>query len=349
MNKKGFMQKLLYILILLFVVGSFNYFVDAQQQIRYNKNYVSGEQRVINNGLARNYTYDTIIIGSSTSENILKKDVDQLFNVNSVNLSLSGSTALEHKNLLNIVIQEGKVKNVIYGLDVFNYNRLGIRNEIIDYGKNKKELLKYLLNISLLKTNIKIIIKELLGKNKKDWIYTWSFWGNQFTFSEENTLCFNEKLQFGAQNLGVIKEVRKGYDDKILKYNVDEFFKIVEKTPNIDYKIYFPPYSILYWYALDRYNCLESVLSFKKYIYLKGKKYSNVFIYDFQDDISVIENLNNYKDSVHFSDLISKKITYELVTKKANIENCNFSNRIKESIKKSKNKFDKIYKENNIE
>ncbi len=349
MNKKGFMQKLLYILILLFVVGSFNYFVDAQQQIRYNKNYVSGEQRVINNGLARNYTYDTIIIGSSTSENILKKDVDQLFNVNSVNLSLSGSTALEHKNLLNIVIQEGKVKNVIYGLDVFNYNRLGIRNEIVDYGKNKEELLKYLLNISSLKTNVKIIIKELLGKNKKDWIYTWSFWGNQFTFSEENTLCFNEKLQFGAQNLGVIKEVRKGYDDKILKYNVDEFFKIVEKTPNIDYKIYFPPYSILYWYALGRYNCLESVLSFKKYVYLKSREYPNVFIYDFQDDISVIENLNNYKDSVHFSDLISKKITYELVTKKANIENCNFSNRIKESIKKSKNKFDKIYKENNIE
>lgn len=349
MNKNEFMQKLIYILILLFIVGSFNYFVDAQQQIRYNENYVSGEQRVINNGLARNYDYNTVIMGSSTSENILKNDVDKNFKTISVNLSLSGSTALEHRNLLNIIIKNKNVKEVIYGLDVFNYNRLGIRNEIVDYGKNKEELLKYLLNISSLKTNVKIIIKELLGKNKKDWIYTWSFWGDQFTFSEENTLNFDKKLQFGAQNLGVIKEAKNGYDNKILKYNVDEFFKIVEKTPNINYKIYFPPYSILYWYALGRYNCLESVLSFKKYVYLKSREYPNVFIYDFQDDISLIEDLNNYKDSVHFSGSISKKITYELITKKANIEDNNFSQKIKESIEKNKNKFDKVYKENNIE
>lgn len=340
MDKKLFIKKIIYILAVLLIIGFFNYVIDAQQQIRYNNHYRSGEQRIINNGLARNYIYDTIIMGSSTSENILKKDVDKLFDVNSVNLSLSGSTALEHRNLLNIAIQEGKVKNVIYGLDVFNYNRLGVKVPIIDYRKNKYNLLKYLFNISVMKSNLKVIIKKIIGRNENNWIYTWSFWANDYIFSEENALTFDPNKHSGSQNLGVIKEAKKGYKYEIMKKNFDELLEIIKNTPNINYTIYLPPYSILYWYIIDKYNCLQEIIKFKEYIFLKEKEFKNLSVHDFQNDFSTILNLNNYRDSVHFSAEISKKIIEEIKTQKFKSQNIDFESQINILIKKNKDKFD---------
>lgn len=329
---------------MLLIIGIFNYVIDAQQQIRYNENWVAGEQRVINNGIARNYNYDTVIIGSSTSENILKEDVDKLFNSNSVNLSLSGSTALEHRNLLNLVIKKKNVKRIIYGLDYFNYNREGVTIKIIDYGKNNIELLKYIFNITTLKTNLKIIVKNFMKRNMKNWIYNHSYWGKGFKFSEENLLTFDSNTQFGAQNLGTMKEIKAGYKYEILKYNFDEFLKIVEKNKNIKYIIYLPPYSSLYWYFLEKYDTLKEVLKFKKYIYEKVKEYDNVCIYDFQDRVDIVNNLNNYKDSVHFSDLISKKIIGEIKSSNPNLEyDINFNKKINKIINKDMKKYEKAY------
>lgn len=344
MARKDFIEKIIYILGLLLIVGIFNYIIDAQQQIRYNENWVLGEERVINNGLARNYNYNTAIIGSSTSQNILKEDVDRLFNTDSVNIALSGSTALEHRNLLNLVVKKENIKRIIYGLDYFSYNREGVTIEIIDYGKNKRELLKYIFNITTLKNNLKIIVKNLLKRNTKNWIYTHSYWGKGFKFTEENLLTFDSNTQFGAQNLGTMKEIKLGYKYKILKYNFDEFLKIVEKNKNIEYIIYLPPYSSLYWYFLERYNSLKEVLEFKKYIYEKSKNYSNIFIYDFQGRSDIVNNLDNYKDSVHFSDLISKKIISEIRTTKPKTGyDIDFSQKINKIIDKDREKIEKAY------
>lgn len=344
MKRKDFIEKIIYIFGILLIIGIFNYIIDAQQQIRYNENWVAGEQRVINNGIARNYNYDTVIIGSSTSENILKEDVDKLFNTNSINLSLSGSTALEHRNLLNLVIEKENVRSIIYGLDYFNYNREGTRIEVIDYGKSKIELLKYIFNITTLKINLKIVVKEVLKKNIRNWIYKHSYWGGSSNFSEENLLTLDSNTQFGVQNLGAIKEIKNGYKYDILKYNFDEFLKIVEKNKNIEYIIYLPPYSSYYWYFLERYDSLKEVLKFKKYIYDKSKNYDNISIHDFQDRIDIVNNLNNYRDLVHFSDLISKKIIGEIKRFRPNSEyDVNFSKKINKIINKDKKKFEKTY------
>ena len=336
MNKKFFTRKILYIFLVLSILGVFNYLVDAQQQIRYNKNYVLGEQRIINNGIARNYNYDTVVIGSSTSENSLKKDIDDIFNTNSVNLSLSGSTALEHRNLLNIITKRNNVKRVIYGLDFFNYNRLGTRVEIIDYGKSKNQILKYLLNVSTLKINLKVLINEILKKNKKNWIYTWSFWSNRANFSEKNTLDFDKNTESGAQNLGIIREAKQGYNIEIMKNNFDALLEIIKKTPHIEYRVYFTPYSILYWCILDKYDSLNAVIEFKKYVYYKSKRYPNIFLYDFQDRHVIIENLDNYKDAVHFKGEINKEIIKEIYKENSNNKNLDFELDIRKLIEKNR-------------
>ena len=143
MEKNFFMKCVKSILMILIILGMIGFYVDSWQQIRYNSKWHRGEERILISGLVKNYNYETVVIGTSTSQNILKKDVDNIFNTNSINLCLSGSTALEHRNLLNVIIKNNDAKTVIYGIDNFSYNNTGVRKENIDYTK-KENILKYL-------------------------------------------------------------------------------------------------------------------------------------------------------------------------------------------------------------
>lgn len=305
MEKKFFYITLLLIFLGLLILGGFTYIVDPQQQFRYNKNYVSGEQRIINLGLANNYNYETVIIGTSTSENILKEDVDKLFNTNSVNLSIMGATAFENRRLLNEIINKKGVKTIIYGLDYFSYNYdiNQEREKIINYQEGIN-IIKYLFSISSLESDLKILIKEILDKNEKDWINRWSYWGDEFSYSKELALDFSENTKNGRQNLGQLKIAKAGYNLKNLVENLSELEKIIEKNKKIEYKIYLPPYSILYWDILEEYGSLNIILEFKKSLIERLSRYKNVKVYDFQEK-ELIKNLDNYKDSVHYSPKIN--------------------------------------------
>lgn len=316
MGRKYFIMNMLLVLLVLLFIGGIGYIIDPSQQVRYNSRYVGGGERLVNLGLARNYDYGSIIIGSSTSQNILKKDLDKLFDTNSINLALSGSTAYEHRRILNEVIKSKNCNLVIYGIDFFTYNWKidEERVKIEDYSKN---ILKYLYNINTLKEEANIILKLLLNKKQKNWILKWSYWGADFKFSEEQLLSFDKSTQWGAQNIGILEVAKKGYDIEKMKANFNEFLKIVEENKNIEYKIYFPPYSSLYWYMIKETKNLEIILEFKKYVLNRVKEFSNIELYDFQLESEIVNNLNNYKDAVHFSPIIN----LEIITRIKNNEN----------------------------
>ena len=321
MQKKFFYITVFTMLFGMVLLVLITYVIDPQQQFRYNENYVSGEQRNINFGLARNYDYNTVILGTSTSENILKAEVDNIFKVNSVNLSIMGSTAYEQRNLLEIITNRKDVKMVIYGLDYFayNFNFNEERIEIIDYGK-KMNILKYVFNISSLEMDLKILVKKLLGKNEKNWIYNWSYWGDDFDYGEEKTLDFSNKTKNGRQNIGQLKVAQSKYNKENLYENLYELEQLIIKNKDIKYKIYLPPYSTLYWYILKKYNSYSDIIEFRNYLIKKLLRYSNVEIYDFQTDDIIVSNLNNYKDSIHYSPKINSLIIKRIKENKNKVE-----------------------------
>ena len=343
MQKKFFYITVFTMLFGMVLLVLITYVIDPQQQFRYNENYVSGEQRNINFGLARNYDYNTVILGTSTSENILKAEVDNIFKVNSVNLSIMGSTAYEQRNLLEIITNRKDVKMVIYGLDYFayNFNFNEERIEIIDYGK-KMNILKYVFNISSLEMDLKILVKKLLGKNEKNWIYNWSYWGDDFDYGEEKTLDFSNKTKNGRQNIGQLKVAQSKYNKENLYENLYELEQLIIKNKDIKYKIYLPPYSTLYWYILKKYNSYSDIIEFRNYLIKKLLRYSNVEIYDFQTDDIIVSNLNNYKDSIHYSPKINSLIIKRIKENKNKVEKLIDKESIIENlIEKNENKYSK--------
>lgn len=341
-HKKFFYKSILSLVMSLLSIGILVYSIDPLQQFTVNKYYVKGKSRQTYPGIVKNFNYDSIVIGTSTSQNILREDIKNILGLDAINVSLAGSTSYEQRKLMELVLETKKATTIIYGLDLFSYNRklMETREDIPNfiYSKNMFSKIEYLFSFG----TVEEVINSIKSNKGKDWINTLGYWGNQFSYSKNKTLTFDPKLQWGAQNLGALKLFKDGYNFTVMKENYDMFLNIVERYPNIKFKVYFPPYASLWWYFADKYENTSDILNFKVYIVQSSQRYRNLELYEFQDKIEIVDNLDNYKDMVHYSPQISKKII-EMIKKEDGLVNSrNYYttiDRIKEQIKRSKINF----------
>lgn len=121
-NNKKFI-KIFFSLSLLFlsIVALFNFIIDPYQQYRkptLYKTFYGGNQRALNTGLAKNHNYNSVVIGSSMTENFLISKVSEIIN-NPIKLSISGGSAHEIFNTLNTVFKSNNnIETVLIGLDI---------------------------------------------------------------------------------------------------------------------------------------------------------------------------------------------------------------------------------------
>ena len=74
----------------------------------------------------------------------------------------------------------------------------------------------------------------------------------------------------------------------------------IEEHPETTFHIFYPPYSILYWYDVVRGQELDAVIEKYRYMTTRLLEYDNVEIYFFQNQEDIICNLNNYADYTHY-------------------------------------------------
>ena len=81
---------------------------------------------------------------------------------------------------------------------------------------------------------------------------------------------------------------------------------------HLEFKIFFPPYSILTWKSWEHHKYLQDMLEFKKYILRQSIKYKNVKLYDFQIAKEITHNLDNYKDISHYSGKMNRWMVQQI-------------------------------------
>ena len=67
-----------------------------------------------------------------------------------------------------------------------------------------------------------------------------------------------------------------------------------------DIVFFFPPYSSLLWYKMEKEGSLESTMELKRHFMELVDGYDNVKVYDFQG-AEFTSNLDNYMDLSHYS------------------------------------------------
>ena len=85
---------------------------------------------------------------------------------------------------------------------------------------------------------------------------------------------------------------------------------LVAKHPDVQFDIYFPPYSILQWVAMRDASpaTLQIVYDFTGYASRRLAKLPNVALHDFRDISDVTHDLGNYSDVIHHSPAVDLKV-----------------------------------------
>ena len=206
---------------------------------------------------------------------------------------------------------------------------------------NKQSLITILLTLFLSITGARAFAHDIEVKNDDGVTiyYSWtnnntelavsyqgsysSYYSNEYTGNVviPKSVVYNENSYGKEQALASIKYPMKQVDSKgkdlyyseltsNLKCNILPF---VEKHPETEFEFFLVPYSISYWYQQKSNGTLEAEIFDARTAIGELLKYDNVNVHFFQDEKSIITNLDLYKDYSHFKPEINSWMTEEMV------------------------------------
>ncbi len=333
MEKQWVFNFFLFSVIVLSLIIGMNFIFDPLQQYRaatlYKPHFTNA--RYLTPGLAKSYNYDSIIAGSSMTENFVISDATNILGFNKpIKFSESGATAYELNLVLNIALKHKKIKNILYGLDIYAFSGKPDRSLMGDnslpmylYDDAYLNDYQYLLNIDTIKQDIKIALLQKLQEKSVELDYNRMFeW--QYRYKEND---FNETKIFGMwtdpnTRFNEKFKIEDFSFEKLKKSFEHNLLPLIKNNPDVNFYIFYPPYSILAYVDSVENGSFENIFKFKEYIFRVSSQYPNVKLYDFQVAKEVTFNLNNYRDFTHYHQKINhwmlEQIKNEnyLVTKK---------------------------------
>ena len=276
-------------------------------------------------GIANNYTFDSLIIGSSILENTSSQEANDKLNGNFINISLSGSSYYERLLIMQYFFKKHSIKKVIFSLDAGSYI-----HQTKDYPKYPLYLFDYLYDDSKLNDYKAYLTYDFLGclltysqdeqcigrKTTLDRPNSWfmdkrikeRYGGLDKWFESEN----NNKRNAVYENiLFQIRKISKGntlalnnIDLKILKakqYVNTTVINFVKQNPNTEFIMIFPPYARIEYALWAQYNLpyFEIHKAMIEYFTIESEKLPNLKIFAFGDQ-NFLDNINYYKDTRHY-------------------------------------------------
>ena len=284
-----------------FVVDPFHYYRGVNFV---NHVFFPRFQRFQNVGLARSFRYDTVIIGTSVTENFLPSDVERVWGGRVIKLSISGSTAHEQYLILQQAIASGQVKRVFWGLDGESFYGGGpqwVRDDqgpfpYFMYRPSPLFNIEYPLSLSTLNLSMRV----LRGRGETD-LDALDTWYRRFQFGPAvvlanwsgNCSLFRRKYRPGQFPLSrhMIDGMRE-----LVRQNLTA---VVDANPRIEFYLFFPPLTQLIYIPADS-GLLSYALPFRRVVAGELADKANVHLFDFQVAPSLTRDLRHYKDMMHY-------------------------------------------------
>lgn len=280
------------------------YLVDPFEHYRESAILPLYDQESYNNpGIAKNYDYDAVILGTSMVEMSHPSVIDECFGVSSVKLPMRGSHTAQMGWQLAHVLDTHELSLAILAVDA--YSLMGPPDdmeEIYDYLWNDSALddVGYLLNLDVLLVRVPRMLRNL-GKStatKRDDMYQWT----DVTFSAQSVF---DSFSFQPQQEMTDPDYRLERSTENIRRHIETY---VAAHPETTFKIYMPPYSVAYWYVMTRGGLSEQQYRSRARVCELLLDYPNVEIYDYSSRLEWITDLDNYFDYSHHSGAISDAI-----------------------------------------
>lgn len=310
-KKKALKKLVLIILAELALAAGTVWFFDPFYQ--YHEPFL-GLEAVLNDrdnqmpGTIRNFKYDSVLAGSSVAENFDSAFLDEVYGCSTLKIIRASGSMADLLYYLEMAQKGHDIGNVFWCLDLFAMNA---PTEATLPGGGAPEYLHtrtvlddipYLYNKEVLLEKIPFMLAySYAGINTGGNGYNWA---RGKVFGADRAMQAYERYGISADT--EVEQRQSEENSRLILENIGLLEKQISDHPEISYHVFFPPYSMLWWDCAyvngeleERFYILEETVSM-----LLG--YENVEIYFFQNQSSIVCDLDNYMDMVHYSPKINQ-------------------------------------------
>ena len=332
--KKWFQKCILVLLLLLVLIVSVVVFVDPYFHYHRPFDFMSYrlyEERYINDGIGRHFDYDAIITGTSMAQNFKPSEMDALFGTKAVKMPFSGAGYAElSENLDRALARNGNVKMVLWAVDynglLRSYDWQQYENyPTYLYDDNPFNDVSYVLNKSILYHGVMPNVLMSLTGQPGTTMDEYSSWVNE-------TGLEHIMLSYDRNNVNIPATVDFGETEKqtVIQTIENNFVDLIEKYPDTEFYLFYTPYSICYWDALNIKGTIQRQTEAEKLATEMLLQYPNVKLYNFFDQYEVICNPDYYNDDGHYSAEINSRILGWMAEGTGLLTQDNYEERLKE-------------------
>jgi hypothetical protein len=318
--------------LVVLTVAALNFVVDPLQLFRSARFYppmYSLDSRMQNAGLIRSQDFDTVFMGTSLALHFRQSDIDRALGGRSVKLTMTGSNSHEQSFVLAAAL-ERHPKRVIWQMDDWIFRDAPEVDADIHlpadlYRRNASGIAGYLFSGAMARESLGTLVRSvpalqpLAAKLTNGMLFKFSI----TRIDDINTLrpdfdvpgFYNAKRAMAAfrsladprRNVSLAKEYN--YDAMVRVFEQDAI-GLIATHPDVQFDIYFPPYSILQFVAMRDASpaTLKIVHDFSVYANRRLVQFPSVRLYDFRSAREITHDLNNYGDVIHHSPAIDLKI-----------------------------------------
>lgn len=268
--------------------------------------YLIDNQLSQNPGMAEHMEYDSVLLGSSMTVNFEADWFSELMGLDLIKLPYNGAYPRDIYNIMECVDKSGQpLQAVFWGVDLASYTgsveetKYPLPEYLYDdiafndweYWLNKQVLLDY-------------ILKPLFsgdGATDLSSVYNSHWWMVNF-YGKETVLDSYKR----PEELAEVQINKTAYTQALLANLETNIAPLLENHPDTKFVIFYPPYSILFWYDYLAAGQLDAVLEEYRVSMEWFLGYDNVEVYYFQNMPEVITNLDNYADISHHNQKINR-------------------------------------------
>ena len=301
--KKWLLRFLSFLLAAVFAIGLIAYWTDPFYRFRYEeRSYFNNTAKFPGPGLVKNYPYDTLILGSSMTQNFDMELFRQELGARPLHIGIGGIGLEELLSYIELSEQTGKCTAYYIGIDQYMLaSPQTYKTPEYLFRDDAVSTLRYLFcyeawfryipldaALSMLRGMGVELPAKLRQTTEIDYLGNWE---TDYTFGEAAVIHNYLNNAYGVSSV----ETDGLYER--MTASVDTLFDSLpgDKTR---YHFFFPPYSVLFWYDAQCNDYLEEYLQIKEYFCQKAQLHG-ICVYDFQS-AECVYDLDNYRDMTHY-------------------------------------------------
>jgi hypothetical protein len=293
-------------LLVLMLVSSFNYFVDPftyYHQPWTDINY-SQLHRFSNPGLARQYDYQAVLVGTSHFMELESSRFSEIIGVPGLNLSTNGGLFREQSELVELILDQGKADTIYWEM---NFPSLSLGDATGSLGQQYPEYFyhptvetpfRYLASLDTLVHSWKAVNNPgvISIDNRNELVHR--------EFSERRVMAsWEREIQRWSPELRNYWLAVQSSVDSSREVLEKRLVPLLESHPQVSFKLILPPHTLMFFLLREAMGAdgFNRWLEFRKTLGELADQYPNAELYDFQADWVLVEDFELYRDIEHFS------------------------------------------------